>query len=335
MRIRTIKPSFFNNDQLAELPPICRLLFIGLWGLADVKGRLEDRPKRIKASVLPYDDIDVDKCLARLFTAGFIIRYESNGTQVIQVVNFEKHQRIGGKELGTTSEFEPFTGSSTGEAPGKHPGSTGEAPGSAGREGKGREGKISFGDPLSGKPDSEKLPEYPEQPPEPPKKSRYENARPVLFYLNEKAGRQFRETDANLKLIGCRMEEVQNDFPGVCRMIDRMVAKWKGDPKMEEFLRPETLFGKTKFGSYYDNRELPVMATGPVNVAREIPISTRIRAAENLIETINERIKKIHIPDPNLDPDGHKAAIDLRTPLRLELINVRKRLEELRKEAVA
>ena len=34
-RARNIKPAFFDNDELAENEPLGRLLFIGLWTLAD------------------------------------------------------------------------------------------------------------------------------------------------------------------------------------------------------------------------------------------------------------------------------------------------------------
>lgn len=182
MRIRTIKPSFWTNDEIAELEPLTRLLFIGLWALADVRGRLEDRPKRIKAAVLPYDDHDIDAALDTLEKAGFLIRYDTGDVSVIQVLNFEKHQRISGKEAETESDFPAFDPSihdvkpgkqrgSSGEAPGisqdsagfsqnvenpnktavlpgKHPGSNGEAPGSPegkGREGNGKEGKGKEG----------------------------------------------------------------------------------------------------------------------------------------------------------------------------------------------
>ena len=48
-RSRNIKPSIMANEELAELEPLSRLLFIYLWMLADKAGRLEDRPKRIAA----------------------------------------------------------------------------------------------------------------------------------------------------------------------------------------------------------------------------------------------------------------------------------------------
>ena len=51
-RARNIKPGFFDNETLGELPALTRLLFIGLWCLADREGRLQDRPKRIKKELL-------------------------------------------------------------------------------------------------------------------------------------------------------------------------------------------------------------------------------------------------------------------------------------------
>jgi len=47
-RTRSIKPSFFKNEFLAECEPMARLLFVGLWTLADRDGRLELRPRRIE-----------------------------------------------------------------------------------------------------------------------------------------------------------------------------------------------------------------------------------------------------------------------------------------------
>lgn len=91
-RSRNIKPGFFTNDLLAELEPLARLLFIGLWCHADREGRMHDRPKKIKAEILPYDDCDADKLLNDLMLLGFIIRYDSDGSRLIQVQNFTKHQ---------------------------------------------------------------------------------------------------------------------------------------------------------------------------------------------------------------------------------------------------
>lgn len=101
-RARNIKPSFFANDDLADINPLGRLLFIGLWTVADRDGRLEDRPRRIKAEILPYDDCDVDSLLNDLNQHGFIQRYEVDGERFIQVVNFTKHQNPHVKESASS-----------------------------------------------------------------------------------------------------------------------------------------------------------------------------------------------------------------------------------------
>ena len=75
-RARNIKPGFFSNDVLVELPFEYRLLFIGLWTEADRAGRLEDRPLKIKMMVFPADNVDVNAGLQALHDRGFIQRYD-------------------------------------------------------------------------------------------------------------------------------------------------------------------------------------------------------------------------------------------------------------------
>lgn len=101
-RSRNIKPGFFLNEELAEIEPLGRLLFAGLWTIADREGRLEDRPRRIKAAVLPYDDCDVDHLLNELYKQKFIIRYEVDGARYIQITNWHKHQNPHCKEKPST-----------------------------------------------------------------------------------------------------------------------------------------------------------------------------------------------------------------------------------------
>jgi hypothetical protein len=98
-RARNIKPGVMENEDLAELEPIARLLFIYLWMLADREGRLEDRPKKIKAKALAYDTVDADHLLSDLQAGGFIVRYEVKGVKYIQIVNFLKHQKPHSNEI--------------------------------------------------------------------------------------------------------------------------------------------------------------------------------------------------------------------------------------------
>ncbi|WP_302789912.1 hypothetical protein [Hafnia paralvei] len=97
-RSRNIKPGFFTNDELAECSPYARLLFAGLWTIADKEGRLDDRPKKIKALVLPFDSVDCDELLSQLHAKNFITRYTVEGNGYIQINNWKKHQNPHCKE---------------------------------------------------------------------------------------------------------------------------------------------------------------------------------------------------------------------------------------------
>jgi hypothetical protein len=101
MRSRNIKPGLYKNEALASLSFAARYLFAGLPCMADRRGRLEDRPLKIKAEFFPMDSIDVDALLNELNNADddLIIRYESNGKRYIQICNFEKHQHPHLKEV--------------------------------------------------------------------------------------------------------------------------------------------------------------------------------------------------------------------------------------------
>lgn len=101
-RARNIKPGFFTNDVLAELDPLARILFAGLWTIADREGRLEDRPKKIKAQILPYDECNCDALLQALHGSGFILRYEVDGNRFIQIVKWGEHQNPHIKEAEST-----------------------------------------------------------------------------------------------------------------------------------------------------------------------------------------------------------------------------------------
>lgn len=101
-RARTLKPGFFANERLAECEPLARILYQGLWCHADREGRLEDRPKRLKAEILPYDECDLGLLFEQLETQGFIVRYRIEENNYIQVVNFTKHQNPHPKETASS-----------------------------------------------------------------------------------------------------------------------------------------------------------------------------------------------------------------------------------------
>jgi predicted phage replisome organizer/uncharacterized phage protein (TIGR02220 family) len=81
-----------------------------------------------------------------------------------------------------------------------------------------------------------------------------ENVQKVIDYLNVKTGRKFNaKTKATVRLVYARINEGHH-FADFQRVVDAKVKQWAGDPKMADYLRPETLFG-TKFDSYLATTE--------------------------------------------------------------------------------
>jgi hypothetical protein len=153
MRIRTIKPSFFKDDRLAACSPLARILFAGLWCMADRNGCLVDRPQIIKVEALPHDVCDIVALLDELAAGAhpFIKRYEVAGTRYIIIPGFTTHQRITGTEATNPAVIPmPLEASprkqrgSIKETLRKQRGSTEET-----QEGKGREGKGEEAVPVS------------------------------------------------------------------------------------------------------------------------------------------------------------------------------------------
>lgn len=92
MRARNIKPGFFKNEQLAECSAFARLLFPGLWMMADRNGFLEYRPKRWKAEIFPYDDVDCASLCSELEKSGLVARYAVAGSEYLFIPKFKDHQ---------------------------------------------------------------------------------------------------------------------------------------------------------------------------------------------------------------------------------------------------
>lgn len=74
-------------------------------------------------------------------------------------------------------------------------------------------------------------------------------AREILGFLNEKAARRFPPTDSNVGIVVARLRE--GFTPSQLRqVIANRVRKWAGDERMAEYLRPDTLFNRSKFSNY-------------------------------------------------------------------------------------
>lgn len=78
----------------------------------------------------------------------------------------------------------------------------------------------------------------------------------IVDYLNAKTGKHFLATaKATQRKIKARLKEGRTveDF---MKVIDIKVKAWKGDPKWDQFLRPETLFTADHFESYLNENPI-------------------------------------------------------------------------------
>lgn len=107
----------------------------------------------------------------------------------------------------------------------------------------------------------------------------------VIDYLNDKSGKKFNyKTKATIKHIHARFSEGRTvgDFK---KVIDVKCKKWLTDPKMADYLRPETLFGG-KFEAYLNE-----------DVAK--------KPQSNYFEPVNcPKCKKRIVLKGDLTPDG-------------------------------
>lgn len=91
---RIIKAEFFTDADMGELSPLLRLFFIGLWTQADRNGTLEDKPKQLKARVLPYDDFDAAAATDELVVRGKLVRFKVGARLLLSIASWKKNQSI-------------------------------------------------------------------------------------------------------------------------------------------------------------------------------------------------------------------------------------------------
>jgi hypothetical protein len=114
-RIRTIKPEFWQNEQLAGLHPESRLLAIALLNHSDDFGFFRGSVQLVRAACFPFDEdsSNVRRGLDELSNIGWIeLRVASDGKVIGRVTNFTQHQRVDraqeSKLSGIFKDSKPF-----------------------------------------------------------------------------------------------------------------------------------------------------------------------------------------------------------------------------------
>jgi hypothetical protein len=101
MRIRQIRPDFWQDEEVASWPEGLRLFYIGLWGVCDDAGYFEHSATRIAAVLYPYEarrhrERRVAGWLAFLEGAGKVRRFE--GCDHAVVPTLARYQVVGGRK---------------------------------------------------------------------------------------------------------------------------------------------------------------------------------------------------------------------------------------------
>ena len=111
-RIRTIKPQFWINEELGTIPRDARLLYIGLWNIADDRGVFQWRPGQILIQLFPYDrelsPANIEEWLLKLERINDIVKFEEDGKAFGYIPNFIKHQDIKKPSMWTFSNSTPL-----------------------------------------------------------------------------------------------------------------------------------------------------------------------------------------------------------------------------------
>ena len=100
MRIRQVKPEFWSSSDMAALPYSVRLIYIGLWCVADDAGYIDWQLERIAHDLLGYESTKVrERHLAEwadlLVKSGHLEMFDCGCALVPSLM---KHQRITGKQ---------------------------------------------------------------------------------------------------------------------------------------------------------------------------------------------------------------------------------------------
>jgi HNH endonuclease len=95
-RIRTIKPEFWTDSLIVQLPPLARLLFIALWNAADDYGCLRDEPERLAMELMPREDAqEIDGYIQLLIACGRLsLMADADNQTFLQIVKWSDHQKV-------------------------------------------------------------------------------------------------------------------------------------------------------------------------------------------------------------------------------------------------
>lgn len=223
---RILREGILTSERVNHLSWPAEVFYRRLMSAVDDFGRFWGKPDLLRAALYPLrlDKVgnpDVVKWIGETREAGLVRTYTYAGKEYLQLLDFRQQVRA---------------------AKSKFPAPDGECLADATQTLSRCEASAH----LDGDGDGDGI--YVERP------EFKKQALEVLIFLNEKAGRDYKPVPANIDLITARLKE--GATVDECRaVVERKCEEWASDDKMSTFLRPATLFNRTKFAQYQGEKK--------------------------------------------------------------------------------
>lgn len=97
-RKRMIDPNIWQSEDFSKISTLAKLVFIGLFSLADDEGRGRCNPVYLKSTLFPYEEgirsADIDKTLSEISSNMSVIFYSCDGSNYYSLYNWNAWQKI-------------------------------------------------------------------------------------------------------------------------------------------------------------------------------------------------------------------------------------------------
>lgn len=148
-------------------------------------------------------------------------------------------------------------------------------------------------------------------------------------HLNNKTGRNFKpEAAGNVKLIRSLLDAGYSEAD-IIAVIDKQVAAWSGSERMEQYLRPSTLFDPVHFDEYLN---APDDARKQAEADREQTESERKQLREKLERDLDANMSRLNAMRADYEAASTKDRIDLRYKMGLiegQIARIEKEVQRL------
>ena len=115
-RRRMIHPDIWESEDFSKLSMLAKLLFIGMFSMADDEGKGRAKPVYLKSIIFPYDDgmriIDVEKALSEIGSNMSVTFYAHDENYYYRIDSWDKWQRVDKPQPSKIPEPQAFDGDS-------------------------------------------------------------------------------------------------------------------------------------------------------------------------------------------------------------------------------